>query len=83
MSCRLPCVVSDVGDVSCLLREGAGILLEHNDPKILTDYWLSLISGGRNLWMEIGEKARARICDQYDIQRSLDSYIKVYGALYR
>ena len=81
MSCCLPCVVSDVGDVSLLFKGDVGILLDADSPDILVTHWLQLIKGGNRLRKSIGQKARDKIQKGYQATQIADQYRRAYESV--
>jgi glycosyltransferase involved in cell wall biosynthesis len=78
MSCALPCVATNVGDVAYLLGE-TGILTPPRDPEAIAQALKKLIDIGREGRMLLGEAARRRIIDHF----SLEAVTQLYESLYR
>jgi len=78
MSCALPCVATNVGDVAYLLGE-TGILTPPRDPETIAQALKKLIDIGHEGRMLLGEAARRRIIDRF----SLEAVAKLYESLYR
>lgn len=78
MACAVPCVVTDVGDVSRLLGNPE-FVVPAGDVAALVDRWSRLLAMSEGDRRAIGERGRDRIVAHY----SLDAIVGQYVALYR
>lgn len=60
MAYSLPVVVTDVGELPALVRDGEGVVVAHGDTKTMTDAILELLADP-DARRRIGERAHARI----------------------
>jgi glycosyltransferase involved in cell wall biosynthesis len=77
MACGLPCVATDIGDAKELLGP-VGMAVPARDPEALAAAWRALIAIGPDGRRSLGDEARARIIEGYD----LESVVARYEALY-
>jgi len=82
MACGVPCVVTDVGDSSQIVGF-TGKVVPPQDPNALADALCELIEAGPEARKELGEKARARIAERYDIDAMAAKYDQLYLSLSR
>jgi glycosyltransferase involved in cell wall biosynthesis len=74
----LPPVVTDVGGNREIIDGGnAGVLVAPGDPQLLADAFLEL-AGNASRRRELGEKARARVCERYSVDAMVDGYVRIY-----
>jgi glycosyltransferase involved in cell wall biosynthesis len=67
MSCGVPCVASDVDGNRAILGDGeAGLLFDPGDPVALADR-LERVFAEEEFARRLGERARARIVERYDL----------------
>ena len=78
MSCAIPCVATDVGDVKRVL-DNTGFVVPVGDAGALAKAWERLLTMPEDARRTLGKAARARVMECY----SLDRVAAVYGALYR
>lgn len=79
MACAVPCVVTDVGDAA-LIIDGAGRVVQPRDPAALAEaiaHFLNLPSAERGA---LGQKARARAVEHYDINSVIKRYQTLFAA---
>jgi len=69
MSCRVPCVVTNVGDSAYLIGD-AGYVIEPNNPDKLTEAWIKLLNLSEDQRKELGLRARRRIETKFTIGSS-------------
>ncbi len=67
MSCGVPCVASDVGDVAEVLGD-AGLVAKSEDEGGLFDHLLTLINDP-GVRLDLGRRSRSRVVTKYDITR--------------
>jgi glycosyltransferase involved in cell wall biosynthesis len=77
MACGVPCVATEVGDSAALIGE-TGVTVPARDPAALAAALDRLIALGPEGRRALGERARARILRDYD----LDTIVAHYEALY-
>lgn len=75
MACGVPCVATDVGDSRAIVAD-TGIVVAPRDPGALMQGW-DAVSRSESL----GGRARARVEDQYSIDRVRLLYERLYGEL--
>ena len=80
MASGLPCVVTDVGDSSMIVR-GTGVVVPPGNPMALAEGWQKLAAMGPEERMEIGRKARRSIELRFGIQAIASKYEDLYRAL--
>ncbi|RMH18501.1 MAG: glycosyltransferase [Gammaproteobacteria bacterium] len=76
MSCAVPCVATDVGDVKRIVGK-AGVVVPAGDEKALAVAWESLLLNDEERH-SMGKAARSRVMDKF----SLDRAARRYGELY-
>jgi len=81
MSCQLPCVASDVGDIAELLENGAGLLLDNDEPNHLVSRWQYLIENGLQERQLVGKKARRKVCSKYNSLEMSKQYLDIYKSI--
>jgi len=77
MACGVPCVVTDVGD-SAFIVGNTGKVVPPRNPEALVDAWLELINMGPEGRRQLGESARRRIQDNFNIDLIAKKYEKIY-----
>lgn len=77
MACAVPCIATDVGDVSMIVGD-TGWVVPSNDSDSLRDAINDAVSLDRNRRFELGLKARARIESMFSIKSTVSKYISVY-----
>lgn len=77
MSCRVPCVVTDVGDSGWIVGD-TGRVVAPREPIALANAWKDFIDLGKENRETLGRKARERIIEHF----ALDSVVTQYEALY-
>lgn len=82
MACGVPCVVTDVGD-SALIVGDTGIAIPPKDPDALAQAWEKIISPGSDYRFKLGERARQRIRENFDLNIIVRRYEKLYDSVVR
>jgi glycosyltransferase involved in cell wall biosynthesis len=77
MSCGVPCVVTDVGDCARIVGS-TGISVKPGDPALLAEAIKKMALLPQKKRKELGEKARERIKEHYDIRLITDMYEDLY-----
>lgn len=80
MACGIPCVVTDVGDCAEIVGN-TGIVVEPRNPQALANGWLSLINSGRTGRKRLGNAARERVMNHYDITAVTQAYEERYKSM--
>lgn len=78
MATGVPCAVTDVGDAAWVVGD-IGQVVPPSDPDALAAALGKLIALGTGARAQLGEKARARIIDNF----AIDQIVKRYDALYQ
>ena len=68
MACAIPCVATDVGD-SALILGGCGRIAPARDPEALADAIRETLTLSPEARADIGERARQRVVEHYEIGR--------------
>ena len=80
MACGIPCVVTDVGDAGYIVGD-AGITLPPRDPDALAAAWIKVLEMGTQGRQALGEKARQRVQQMFDINVIVCRYEQLYREL--
>ena len=80
MACGVPCVVTDVGDSARIVGD-TGRIVPPKDPAALAKACMELIQLGAEGRYIMGERARARIEQHFDIHSVVARYEKLYISL--
>ena len=80
MAAGVPCVVTDVGDSKEIIGE-TGIVVSPRDVDALTAGIEKLIMMTPEQRQTLGEAARARIKENYDLDKIIDQYASLYSGL--
>ncbi len=78
MACGAAIVATRVSGAACL--DGAGILVQPEDPQALADA-IDLLMSDPGLRRQLGDAARARVVDRYRLQCSLDGTLSLWREL--
>lgn len=76
----LPCVLSDVGDNASMLDGGSGLLFPEGSASACAAQLDTLLQNPQ-LRMEMGDRARQKAFDVYNLQTMADGYRQVYETL--
>lgn len=76
MSCEVPVIANDIGDVKFVLDTEVGWMVE---PKVekLTSYISYLINIDDNILKEKGRQARKKIIDKFSLEKTIKSYLNL------
>jgi glycosyltransferase involved in cell wall biosynthesis len=77
MACGIPCVATDVGDTAYMIGD-TGIVVPPKDPQALADGWERLLRMNPAERRKLGEQARQRIQDDFDLGRIVKQYEQLY-----
>lgn len=77
MLCGVPCVVTDVGD-SARIVGGTGIIVPPGDPKALAKALSRMVHLGTGERRALGERARLRILENYEIREIVGKFETFY-----
>ena len=80
MACGTPCVSTDVGDARVLIGD-TGLLVPRQDPAAMAAAWKDLLGAGPAKRADLGEAARARIAQSYDLRAITLRYEEFYEGL--
>ena len=83
MSCGTPCVVTDVGDASFIVGKTGWIVPPKNSSKLANAIEASFKEIDKNHWNERRNKARSRIRNEFDINKMIKSYNKLWNLVYK
>lgn len=81
MACEVPCVVTDVGDSAYIVGDTGKVVANNNMPELAValETLLSLPSAER---LKLGQKARLRIAENFEIGKVANLYASLYKELY-
>lgn len=82
MATELPCVASNVGDVTRLIGD-AGFVVPVRDPDAVVAAWGSILELGREGRRALGLRARARIEERFALSNIVSAYERLYAELAR
>jgi len=82
MACGVPCVVTDVGDAGAIVGE-TGMVVPPGSPELLADAWKRLLDMGREERKRLGERARARVAENFEIGYVVRRFEDFYRGLQR
>lgn len=77
MACGVPCVVTDVGDAATIVGD-TGIVVPPRNPDALARGILHFLSQDRQHAEAVSIAARARVVDQYSLDRAVSRYENLY-----
>lgn len=77
MSCGVPCVATDVGDVRRIVGD-CGVIVEPANPWALLEGWRLLRDMPAAERTMLGERARERICQHFSMGHIGDQYANLY-----
>jgi glycosyltransferase involved in cell wall biosynthesis len=80
MATGLPCVVTDAGDSRVLVGD-TGHVVPRNNPQALSTAWTQLLDAGPGNLRVMGEKARKRIQQHYNLNSTINKYEALYSGL--
>lgn len=77
MACGVPCVVTTVGDSASIVGE-SGRAVPPRNSQALAEAWLDLLNLPRPERLELGQAARRRVAERYDIEKVARRYAGLY-----
>jgi glycosyltransferase involved in cell wall biosynthesis len=80
MSCGVPCVATDVGDSALMIGE-AGRIVPPSDPAALAGGWQQLLEMGSAQREKLGQRARQRVQEFFDLGAVTRRYEALYSEL--
>ncbi len=80
MACGVPCVTTDVGDAAEIVGD-TGIVVPASDPQALAQGWEKLLQMSPEQRRNLGERARLRIQQNYEISLITRRYEDVYNQI--
>ena len=82
MACGVPCAVTDVGDSAFIVGE-TGLVVPPRNPEALAQAWKKLIQMGPEGRQKLGEAARKRILENFNLPDIVASYEALYKEVVR
>jgi glycosyltransferase involved in cell wall biosynthesis len=73
MASGVPCIVSDVGDAGILVGE-TGLIIPPRSPEAMSAALIRMIDEGQQGRFRLGQAARARIREGYDLKSAISRY---------
>jgi glycosyltransferase involved in cell wall biosynthesis len=80
MACGVPCAVTDVGDSSVIVGD-TGQVVPPKNPQALADAWHGLLTLGPDERARLGQAARRRMEEHFDLLGAVAKYEKLYEEL--
>jgi glycosyltransferase involved in cell wall biosynthesis len=82
MACAVPCVVTDVGDSAWIVGD-TGIVVPPGSPERLAEAWQRMLDMGREGRKKLGERARTRVVQRFEIGNVVRRFEDFYLGLQR
>lgn len=80
MACAVPVVSTDVGDAANVMGD-TGRVTPIANPAALAAAWSDLINMGREARRALGQRARRRVSEHYDLRGVAGQYVALYAEL--
>ena len=80
MACAVPVASTDVGDAAKVIGD-TGRVAPIADPAALAGAWADLIGMGREARLALGQRARRRVAENYDLRGVAGQYVALYTEL--
>lgn len=82
MACGVPCVATDVGECSEVIGN-TGFVVPKQSPRRMSDAIVSLLKMSRAERAALGESARRRVVERYDLNHIVGRYCQLWKQLAR
>lgn len=82
MACGVPCVVTNLGDSAHIVRD-TGLVVPPKDPEALAQAWGKILSLAPQDRLQLGERARQRIRENFDLHSIVRRYEELYESVLR
>ena len=82
MACGVPCVVTDVGDAGWIVGD-TGVVVPPGSPELLADAWNRLLDMDLEQRKRLGERARKRVAENFEINKVVRRFEDFYRGLQR
>ena len=82
MACGVPCAVMDVGDAGWIVGD-TGMVVPPGSPELLADAWKRLLDMDLEQRKRLGERARARVAENFEINKLVRRFEDFYRGLQR
>jgi len=82
MACGVPCAVTDVGDAGWIVGD-TGIVVPPGSPELLADAWNRLLDMDLEQRKRLGERARKRVAENFEINKVVRRFEDFYRGLQR
>ena len=83
MACKIPCIVTDVGDASYIVGETGWVVPPSNSKELAKSIENAINEVGTRKWNKRCNNARSRIKVNFNISKMLKSYNKSWYQVYR
>jgi len=80
MSCGVPCVVTDVGDLGWIVAN-AGIPVPNDDPVAMANAFDHLLNMDEEQRSELGQNGRARVMEHFCLSAIAQQYATLYESV--
>jgi glycosyltransferase involved in cell wall biosynthesis len=80
MSCGVPCVVTDVGDLAWIIGD-TGKAVVARDPVALAAAWRDLLALGHDDRQTLGARARQRAIEYFSLEAVVQQYQDLHECL--
>lgn len=77
MACKVPCVVTNVGDSAEIVGD-SGMVIPPKNPQKMADAWRDMIGMGIDARNSKGARARQRVAQRYSLQSVASAYEQLY-----